>query len=303
MTPRLSSSWSDLLHCITYPAGSAILTMDPLSPRDEDEAPSISQPAIEATSAPSKETTRLKINGKPFSQPGRLRAFARFDSESQPLSTEVLPSGMNGESPPEEMDGSPDQKPEPMWMEMEAGPSDYWRRSPSISDSQLSPPPAAWRQASSETWPGDPEDGPSDVWTGRELAAPSEADGMAPAPDGRNGYTTPTRSYLNTPSGTPGLNDEVEYENRMRAILQPPSLANGHSEEPRQPERLKDDDSREKALGHNEFADDQSDEVVPLQGVSKVGADEISCLSTSSMIVHSLVRPRPYRLLLLPRDC
>ena len=47
-------------------------------------------------------------------------------------------------------------------MEPEAGPSDYWRRSPSPS-SQHSPP-AAWRQLSTQTPPDDPEDGPSDIW-------------------------------------------------------------------------------------------------------------------------------------------
>lgn len=88
--------------------------------------------------------------------------------------------------------------------EGEAGPSDYWRRTPSPVS-----PPAAWREASTEAWPEDLEDGNYDVWM---------------VTDRQDAGVTPWDSVE---TDSPGLEaqrvDEREYEKRMRDIMRSPS--------------------------------------------------------------------------------
>ena len=53
--------------------------------------------------------------------------------------------------------------------DIEAGPSDYWRRSPSPPPPQ--PAPALWRERSDEPWPEDLEDGGMDIWRPHQSSA------------------------------------------------------------------------------------------------------------------------------------
>ena len=113
--------------------------------------------------------------------------FARFRSSSQ-------------SSPDGDGDGNDDNGGEEIGAESEAGPSDYYRRSPSPQS-----PPQGWRTASSEV--GDPDDmnmdGPRDEWTSTDVWADSDP-------------STPLDGEEPDESMTV---DAVEYENRIRAVL------------------------------------------------------------------------------------
>ncbi|ORX38895.1 Golgi CORVET complex core vacuolar protein 8-domain-containing protein [Kockovaella imperatae] len=152
--------------------------MDPLSVRDELE----SLPTERETGGQQRPPVRplSSVNGSsnsirhvdPQHSVSRMRAFARFDSETTPFEMEMDSKSKDHD------DGPFDRPASPKWPEMEAGPSDYWRRSPSISDSQIGrPPEAAWRQASTQPWPSDLEDGPSDVWRSHDVQRSRELEG------------------------------------------------------------------------------------------------------------------------------
>jgi hypothetical protein len=89
-----------------------------------------------------------------------------------------------------------------------AGPSDYWRRSPS-PDAPLISPPQQWREAGTEAWPEDLEDGPYDEWTS------DKGSGNTAHPNGNgnsNGYKTEREPV------SPDLRDEMEFSKRLEEI-------------------------------------------------------------------------------------
>lgn len=107
-----------------------------------------------------------------------------------------------------------------------AGPSDYWRRTPS--------PPPAWRQAAADPWDGDITEGNYDIWINAN-AVNGIDDGPAP-------LTPPFQ--MDEPGEdegeervrgveTPEL-DEREYEKRMRDIMRPPDSPSGSNSSARE---------------------------------------------------------------------
>ena len=114
-------------------------------------------------------------------QPSRMRAFARLNSDislPDPLSDGPPVNGALNEM---DTTGTAGPRKEPTWMEMEAGPSDYWRRSPSPPTPVAAP--AIWRELSTGPWPEDLEDGPSDFWSARRIAG-----GPRHSAEGTNGH-------------------------------------------------------------------------------------------------------------------
>lgn len=89
---------------------------------------------------------------------------------------------------------------------VEAGPSDYWRRSPS-PDAPLSSPPAQWRSAGNTAWPDDLEGGPSDQWT------VNRAESTPPYHTG-NGNGVEYDDEI----GTRDMRDEMEFERRLEQV-------------------------------------------------------------------------------------
>lgn len=147
-------------------------------------------PRRKASSASSASSGRTI---KPSSRQGSATNggfFARFRSSSQSRSE-------NGEGD----DGQALDRRD----ESEAGPSDYYRRSPSPQS-----PPPGWRTASSEV--GDDDDmrmdGPRDEWNDRDVWADSEPD--TPLENGDDEEMEGDASMSA---------DAVEYQKRIRAVL------------------------------------------------------------------------------------
>ena len=138
--------------------------MDPLSIQDIAED-------LDGASG-SRPTRKTPANGAEASrskpQPSRMRAFTRFDSDTALASPPSESAAVNGSVKGKDQDHALEAQGQSKWVQMEAGPSDYWRRSPSPPTPVA--PPATWRELSTEPWPEDLEDGPSDYWSAFQSA-------------------------------------------------------------------------------------------------------------------------------------
>jgi hypothetical protein len=104
-----------------------------------------------STRAPSRQPSTLSSTSSTQTVRGR-----RGSSTSQPTPTASIFARLTGRKA-EVDNASP-------YEEMDAGPSDYWRRTPS-PEGPLSPPPAEWKQMNRMVWNGDVEDGEADEWS------------------------------------------------------------------------------------------------------------------------------------------
>jgi hypothetical protein len=105
----------------------------------------------------------------------------------------------------------------------DAGPSDYWRRTPS--------PPTDWRQASTEARPEEVEQGNYDEWRPQDTWRPHDSPGLGPftppfkmvrtgdgeaASDAHSGGVDQGAGAI----GTPDVIDEGAYQKRMMDVFQ-----------------------------------------------------------------------------------
>ena len=168
----------------------------------------------------SRPTRKTPANGEEASrskpQPSRLRAFTRFDSDTSPASPSSESPAVNGSANERDQDHALEAQGQPMWMQMKAGPSDYWRRSPSPPTPVA--PPATWRELSTEPWPEDLEDGPSDYWSafqsaGRVFQSAGREDHRPEALNG-HGRDMPFQQFGQESRG----NDHRQFEDSVEEI-------------------------------------------------------------------------------------